>query len=232
MLVRWQETPPGETALWVRHRPESVRAAVVTLHSGPIASDAPARPWQLSALRMRPVMRVAASAVFLDETLLGQVRYRQRGWNDGGAEVDALRAISELNRLVGDIPVVLLGQGMGGRAALRAAIHPQVRGVVALAPSLPEGEPVSQLAGRSILLMHEDDIAAARAVAMRYAERARAAGARAGVLVVRHGGPGMLRRASVWHRTAALAVGQVLRPRTGHSSLVCQSWDSSSLLVV
>ncbi|MFC9131947.1 alpha/beta hydrolase [Streptomyces sp. NPDC057099] len=186
----------------------------------------------MSALRMRPVMRVAASAVLLDETLLGQVCYRQRGWNGGAAEVDALRALSELNRLVGDVPVVLLGHGMGGRAALRAAVHPQVLGVVALTPWLPKEEPVCQLAGRNILLIDGDSIAEARAAAMHYAEKARTAGARAGVLVVRHGGPEMVRRAAVWHRTAAMAVGQVLRPRIGHDHLVRQGWGSSGPVVV
>jgi len=181
---------------------------------------------------MRPVMRMASSAVSLDETLLGQVRFRQRGWNDGAAAIDVQRALSELNRLAGDVPVVLLGHAMGGRAALRAAAHPQVLGVVALAPWLPTGEPVSQLTGRSVLIMHGDGVPATREAAMGYVETARAAGARAGAVVVRHGGPWMLRRAGVWHRTAALAVGQMLRPKAEDSYLIGQGWRSSSPLVV
>ncbi|WP_329556510.1 alpha/beta hydrolase [Streptomyces sp. NBC_00696] len=170
------------------------------------------RPWQLAALRMRPVLRSSASAVSLDETLLGQVRYRCKGWNDGDTEQDALRALSELGRLVGDVPVVLVGHAMGGRAALRVAAHPQVRGVVALAPWLPAGEPVAQLVGRSVLLVHGHDGRASGVQVWGYAERARAAGARAGVVVVRGGGPWMLRRAGAWHRTVASAVRQVSRP--------------------
>ncbi|WP_420312737.1 alpha/beta hydrolase [Streptomyces sp. YS-B37] len=185
---------------------------MITLHGGPLAGHHPARPWQLAALRMRPVLRSSASAVSLDETLLGQVRYRCKGWNDGDAEQDALRALSELGRLVGDVPVILVGHAMGGRAALRVAAHPQVRGVVALAPWLPAGEPVGQLVGRSVLLVQGHDGRSSGVHIWDYAERARAAGARVGVVVVRGGGPWMMRRAGVWHRTVASAVRQVSRP--------------------
>ncbi|MGW3313855.1 alpha/beta hydrolase [Streptomyces sp. NPDC001073] len=185
---------------------------MITLHGGPLAGHHPARPWQLAALRMRPVLRSSASAVSLDETLLGQVRYRCKGWNDGDAEQDALRALSELGRLVGDVPVILVGHAMGGRAALRVAAHPQVRGVVALAPWLPAGEPVAQLVGRRVLLVRGHDGRAPGVQVWDYAERARAAGARVGVVVVRGGGPWVMRRAGAWHRTVASAVRQVSRP--------------------
>lgn len=210
-MAAWWESAP-DSALWVRHLPPRTRAAVITLHGGPLDGHHPVRPWQLAALRMRPVLRSSASAVSLDETLLGQVRYRCKGWNDGDTEQDALRALSELGRLVGDVPVVLVGHAMGGRAALRVAAHPQVRGVVALAPWLPAGEPVAQLVGRSVLLVHGHDGRASGVQVWGYAERARAAGARAGVVVVRGGGPWMLRRAGAWHRTVASAVRQVSRP--------------------
>ncbi|MGW6012910.1 alpha/beta hydrolase [Streptomyces sp. NPDC055210] len=226
------QMPPGETALWVRHRPERIQAALLTLHDGSAVGHHPVRPWQMGALRMRPVMRVAASAVPLQNTLLGQVRYRQQGWNDGAAEVDALRALSELNRLTGDVPVMLLGHAMGGRAALRAAAHPQVVGVAALAPWLPKGEPVPQLTGRSILIMHGDSAPTTDTDPMDYVEQARTAGARAAVLVVRNGGRRMLRRAGVWQDMAALAVGHVLRPGHGESSPVSRGWSSGSPMVV
>lgn len=208
----WWDSAQG-SALWVRHLPLRTRAAVITLHGGPVAGHRPARPWQLEALRMRPVLRSSASAVSLDEALLGHVRYRCRGWNDGDTERDALRALSELGRLVGDVPVVLVGHGMGGRAALRVAAHPQVRGVVALAPWLAADEPVAHLAGRSVLLVQGHDGRAAGVQAWGYAERARAAGARAGVVVIRGGGPWMMRRAGTWHRTALSAVRQVSQPQ-------------------
>ncbi len=113
-MPAWWDSAP-DSALWVRHLPPRTRAAVITLHAGPVVGHRPARPWQLAALRMRPVLRSSAAAVSLDETLLGHVRYRCRGWNDGDTEQDALRALSELGRLVGDVPVVLVGHAMGGR---------------------------------------------------------------------------------------------------------------------
>ncbi len=66
----------------------------------------------------------------------------------------------EAVRRYGDVPVCLVGIGMGGRAALRAAGHEAVTSVVALAPWLPEedgtapAEPVKQLAGRHVLIVH------------------------------------------------------------------------------
>ncbi|MFJ9631641.1 alpha/beta hydrolase [Streptomyces sp. NPDC101175] len=210
-MTVWWESAPG-SALWVRHMPRRTRGAVITLHAGPVVGHRPTRPWQLAALRMRPVLRSSASAVSLDEVLLGQVRYRCRGWNDGDAEQDALRALSELGRLAGEVPVVLLGHAMGGRTALRVAAHPQVRGVVALAPWLSAEEPAAHLAGRSVVLVRGHDGQGAEVEAWRYVERARAAGARAGVVVIRGGGPWMMRRAAAWHRIAVSAVSQVPQP--------------------
>ncbi|MEV7727498.1 alpha/beta hydrolase [Streptomyces sp. NPDC087917] len=69
-------------------------------------------------------------------------------------------AADEVVRLYGDVPVCLVGYDVGGRAALRAAGHPAVNAVLALAPSLPEAadedspEPVKQLAGRQVLIVH------------------------------------------------------------------------------
>ncbi|WP_399225811.1 alpha/beta fold hydrolase [Streptomyces sp. TRM49041] len=139
------------------------------------------------------------------------MRYRHRGWNGDRADAarDAERALAELERLAGPVPVVLVGHSMGGRAALRAAGHPQVRGVVALAPWCPPGEPVTHLAGRAVFLLHDeaDGVTDARAT-WDLARRATAAGAEAHSLPMPRGGHGMLRGAAVWHRTtAALTAG-------------------------
>lgn len=224
----WWESAHG-AALWVRHVPQRTRAAVITLHGGPVVGHGPARPWQLAALRMRPVLRTSAAAVSLHEVLLGQVRYRYRGWNDGDAEQDALRALSELGRLAGDVPVVLVGHAMGGRAALRVAAHPQVQGVVALAPWVPVEESAAHLAGRSVLLVQGHDGRAAEVEAWCYAERARAAGARAGVVVIRGGGPWMMRRAGTWHRTVLTAVRQVPQSRAAGPH---RAWSSGGPVLV
>ncbi|MBH1935878.1 alpha/beta hydrolase [Streptomyces sp. AV19] len=110
------------------------------------------------------------------------VRYRHRGWNGSAAHPvhDALWAADEVVRRYGDVPVCLVGTGMGGRAALRAAEHPAVTCVVALAPWLPEPEavldpdPVRQLKGRRVLLVHgTDDERTDPDLSFRLAERAK-----------------------------------------------------------
>lgn len=90
------------------------------------------------------------------------VHYRYRGWNGSEAHLarDAAWAADEAVRRYGDVPVCLAGLGMGGRAALRAGGHEAVSSVLALAPWLPEEdvaappEPVKQLAGRRVLIVH------------------------------------------------------------------------------
>ncbi|UXX94367.1 lysophospholipase [Streptomyces sp. AD2-2] len=117
------------------------RAAVLVLHGGQSTSERPARPWQLAALRMNSVERAVAAQLPAADVLVARVGYRVRGWNGDRADAaqDALRALDALTELAGPVPTVLLGHSMGGRAALRAAGHPQVRGVVALAPWWPPG---------------------------------------------------------------------------------------------
>ena len=66
---------------------------------------------------------------------------------------------------------------MGARAALHAAGHPAVTAVVALAPWLPGGteqEPVKQLIGRRVLVVHgTDDDSTDPEVSYELAERAK-----------------------------------------------------------
>jgi pimeloyl-ACP methyl ester carboxylesterase len=76
----------------------------------------------------------------------------------------------------GDVPVSVVGNSLGGRAAFRAAGDRTVVSVVGVAPWLPEGEPVDQLAGRWVLIMHGDRDRgdASAAWSLDYASRARA----------------------------------------------------------
>lgn len=204
---------PSAGALRVRRRPRRTGAAVLVLHGGREDSRRAARPWQLAALRMHPFLRSLDAATDRDDVLLGQVRYRSRGWN-GAAEDplrDTRRALAELHRLVGEVPVVLLGHSMGGRAALRAAEAAQVRGVVALAPWVPPGEPVAQLRDRRVRVLHGSrDRVTDPAESATYVSRARAAGARAELLLVPGGDHAMLRHHTHWHRTATTAVTDLL----------------------
>ncbi|NML50599.1 alpha/beta hydrolase [Streptomyces sp. R302] len=112
------------------------------------------------------------------------VRYRGRGWNGTDAELaaDASWAVAEAVRRYGDVPVCLIGHGMGARAALRAAGHPAVGAVLALAPWLPEDdvaaepEPVRQLVGRRVLIVHgTNDTRTDPELSFRFAVRAKKA---------------------------------------------------------
>ncbi|MFD8614228.1 serine aminopeptidase domain-containing protein [Streptomyces sp. NPDC059631] len=202
----------GGSPLRVRHLPPRVRSAVLTLHGGQEESRARPRHWHPAALRMRPVLRSAASAVSPEEVLLGEVRYRHRGWNEGDPAQDALAALDELTGAHGAVPVVLIGHSMGGRAALTASRHPQVRGVLALAPWVVEDEPVDQLRGRRLVVVHGDrDRVTSPAASVAYVRRARARGACAGAVLVRGGDHAMLRRAGFWHRSAAEITADLLR---------------------
>ncbi|MEW1644254.1 MULTISPECIES: alpha/beta fold hydrolase [unclassified Streptomyces] len=200
----------------VRRRVPHPRAAVLVLHGGQSESERPARPWQLAALRMNSVERAVVARLPFPEVLVARVGYRVRGWNGDRADAarDALRALDALAELAGPVPTVLLGHSMGGRAALRAAGHPLVRGVVALAPWWPPGEPVSQAAGRHVVALHgERDRVTSPGETADCVRRVREGGAvRAGMAVVGEGDHGMLRRHGLWHDTAAAVVSHVLDP--------------------
>lgn len=131
---------------------------------------------------------------------VAQLRYRTRGYNDGEAVDDVRWALDRLWEEHG-VPAYLVGHSMGGRAALRAADHPAVSRVIALAPWLPEGEPVDQLAGRNVMIAHGDrDRVTSAHLSADYAQRARASARSLEYLQVRRGGHAMLRRARLWQR--------------------------------
>lgn len=191
------------------------RAAVLVLHGGSADSKAPLRPWNVARARMRPFVRSVARALPDEDTFVGQVRYRHRGWNGADADpvADVLRALDELAALVGEVPVVLVGHSMGGRAALRAAAAPQVRAVVALAPWCPEGEPVAHLRDTRVIVLHGDrDRITDPAESFALVRRAVESGCSASAVRVEGGDHAMLRRARTWHRaTSATVAGLVTR---------------------
>ena len=178
---------------------------VVVAHGGRSVSRATTSPLQLSVLRMVPVARAIRHAVRGDGVEVRRPRFRLRGWN--GADASPVRDLTELLDQISagpwPVPVVLVGHSMGARAALRAAGHPLVSAVAGLAPWLPPGEPVDQLAGRRVLLVHAstDRVCDPRET-WAYAERARSAG-QVAAIEVRGSGHGMLRRARLWHQIAA-----------------------------
>lgn len=184
----------------------SVRGVVVVAHGGQEVSTAPTAALQPAVLRMVPVAAAVSRAVRGRGVLVRRPRFRVRGWN--GAQASPVRDLGDLlddiRGEIGPVPVVLVGHSMGARAALRAAGHPSVAAVAGLAPWLPPGEPIEQLAGRRILLAHGTaDVVTSAAQTWASAERARAL-TTVDEIEVRGGDHPMIRRASLWHGLAAI----------------------------
>ena len=135
------------------------RGLVLMLHGGAETNVDPvtarSRPWQRSRLMMLPLQRPfhrAGLAVWL-------LRFRVTGWNHGHAThpspvPDARWALDRVREVHGSLPVVILGHSMGARTGATVADDPSVRGLVALAPWFPPGEPVQPLAGRHLVAAH------------------------------------------------------------------------------
>ena len=178
---------------------------MVVAHGGQSVSTEPTTAYQLAVLRMIPLVAAIRHAVRGRGVILRRPRFEVRGWNDANASPvrDLTRLLDDMRAEFGPVPVVLVGHSMGARAALRAAGHPSVTAAAGLAPWLPPGEPVDQLAGRRILLAHGTaDAVTSPADTWRYAERARALTS-VTEIEVRTGEHTMLWRAPLWHGLAA-----------------------------
>ncbi len=132
------------------------RGVVLVAHGGQSTSMSPVSPRQLAVLRMVPLAAAIGRAVGADGIEVRRPLFSVRGWNGGQASpaADLTRVLDELRERHPGVPVVLVGHSMGARAALRVAGHPSVTAVAGLAPWVPEGEPVEQLAARRVLLAH------------------------------------------------------------------------------
>ncbi|WP_432189762.1 alpha/beta hydrolase [Streptomyces sp. Tue6028] len=159
-----QQATPVRTARLGRAlgpEPTAVSAVVLLLPGGEETSARRPSPMMATA-SVRALGRRLTRAGQADGLVTHVVHYRFRGWNGSEAHLagDASWAVDEVVRRYGDVPVCLVGIGMGGRAALRSAGHTAVNSVLALAPWLPEEdvaappEPVKQLAGRRVLIVH------------------------------------------------------------------------------
>jgi pimeloyl-ACP methyl ester carboxylesterase len=224
-----------------------VRAVALVLHGGRERSVAPVTAHQLAVLRMVPIARHLASAGAAAGLGVWRLRYRYRGWNaDAHPIADVRWAVQQLRAQQGDVPVVLVGHSMGGRAAMHAADEPGVVGIVGLAPWVPPGEPHEQITGRRLLVVHgtRDRTTSAKAskalvdavrgdvLADLVSHDATPDDAACGATFVhlRHGGHAMLRRAAVWNElTADFVLQAALGVRPG--SLLAQAITAGDSVV-
>ncbi len=153
-----------------------------------------------------------------------ELRYRDRSWRAFGECVnDAREALAELPPAT---PIVLLGFSMGGGIAISVAGDPRVRGVIALAPWVPDQLGLAGLRGKRLAVVHGSRDRSLPFIpgvppahSRRMLERARAAGARTSYATIdgaihaiaMRGPLGLLplRHAAAWKAAVAEALTQI-----------------------
>jgi pimeloyl-ACP methyl ester carboxylesterase len=169
----WQRERTPE--LTERQGAASVRAVALVLPGGSMNSRG--RHLKIVEWGLRSLMAQIADQGAEDGIAVHLLRYRYRGWNGGEAHtaVDTQWALGEIQQRYGEVPVALIGNSLGGRAAFWTAGHPSVVSVTGVAPWLPAGDAAEQLAGRKVLIMHGDGdrSQATPEQSLAYAERAR-----------------------------------------------------------
>ncbi|MGY1750049.1 alpha/beta hydrolase [Modestobacter sp. SYSU DS0511] len=196
---------PRSPALEQRPAAGETSGVALFCHGGTVSSVEPPRERALSLVRMRAFEEFVHRSAAERGIGTALLRYRVAGWN--GEAADALQdvrwAIGQLREQHGtDVPIVLVGHSMGGRAVLRAGGEPSVTAVCALAPWTPPGEPVMHLREQTVVIAHgSGDRWVPARLSADFAVRARRAGARVARFTV-PGGHAMIRRAHRWHALA------------------------------
>lgn len=180
--------------------PRHPEGIVLLLHGGRERGFGRVRANQLAVIRMMPIAWQVARA---GDRRLAVVRLqnRVRGWNrpELPPVEDARWALARVRERFGpDLPICLIGHSMGGRSAMRVAGEKGVHSVVGLAPWLPDGEPITQLAGRQVLLVHgSKDRTTSPVESQRFADALRAVAASISLVVVPGERHGLLRRRGI-----------------------------------
>jgi pimeloyl-ACP methyl ester carboxylesterase len=200
-------TPSGSIAAALPDRRPSLvtvaphgeaRGVVLIAHGGKSRSTAPDSNLRSPALRMFPFLADLVRSGRRGGLAVAQLRYRVKGYNDGDPVRDVEWAIAELSQRF-DAPVCLVGHSMGARAALRAAGHERVTAVAGLAAWCPPEDPVHQLAGRTVMLVHgTHDRVTDPARSLEFGRRARGTAARLARFELARAGHTMLQRLPLW----------------------------------
>jgi dienelactone hydrolase len=196
---------PFSPALELRAAQGETRGITLFCHGGTASSLEPPKERALSLVRMRAFEQFVHHSVADQGIATALIRYRVAGWNGEAADAfqDVRWAIGQLREQHGnDVPIVLVGHSMGGRAALRAGGEPSVTAICALAPWTPPGEPVMHLRDQTVAILHgRGDRWVPARLSFDFSVRARRAGARVGRFTI-EGGHSMVRRAHRWHTFA------------------------------
>jgi predicted alpha/beta-hydrolase family hydrolase len=187
--------------------------AVLVLHGGREHGHMPTSSRQLSYLRMYDMywgVRRASSGA--DAVAAYLLRFRVRGWNAAQPVPDPVRdaryALDEIARRQPGAPIAVLGHSMGGRSAFAVADHPAVVGICALAPWLPQDEPLPGGLDRvSFVIAHgTGDRMTSAPLSLEYARRLRAAGGRVARFELPGARHAMLDRPGLWRRFAVATI--------------------------
>lgn len=191
--------------------PGRPRAMILVLHGGKPRSSLPIDGRSASWRRALWLQRAIAQRAHASGVGVWLPRYRERGWNGGADRVaDARWTLDRVREVHGEVPVILLGHSMGARVAVHVADDTSVRGVVGLAPWWSAHDPVSTLAGRTLVAAHgrRDRITSFNETG-RYVDRARGVADSAELHDMGALGHYMLTGSARWHDvaiTSALAV--------------------------
>ena len=156
---------------------------------------------------MRDAIAPSLAAEGIASVLL---KYTVRGWNAKNGEPeplgDARWALDEVTARH-DVPLVLIGHSMGGRTGLGVAGHPNVVGLVALAPWFPADEDITPIKGRHLTVLHgtRDRITSPKE-SRTVVERSEAVAASTSYLPMHGLGHYLLTDAATWHRATRDAV--------------------------
>ncbi len=215
------EHSPDGAVLHRAGRRHDAGSVVLMLHGGDENPNTkPVWPWWPPVLRMWAIVPwltrgPGRPAVYL-------LRDAAQGWNGGAGPIkDARWAIAVLRQRYPRRPIVLVGHSMGGRVGAEVVGERDVVGVVGLAPWLPNGEPVTDLSGRQLVLIQGSaDRSVPAGQTRAWVDRARQQCAESRLpastvsyLEIPGGGHTMLRFLPLWHGLTVRGVDLVVNER-------------------